>query len=792
MPSQKSASRAPLPELYAGCTVLHKRVTSASVCCAAKSHTSNDTSVVIYHNNHRCTLTYVAAQDTIHITRITSQGKQKTLLHIPLNDVLNLETPEERDARQRMRQTNDEMTNLCVNHENGGRGLLCAFPAAEDDEDVLIIHSRVNTLGTLSHGSLQVPLTVNSSRDITTLPHCHAVEATARYFLHYLRRKKKASGRSIHTVEFTVRGGPHHLQAANGLAETILHRVYPAGAKHILAFISPLSGQGFGRKVFEKSIKPVLHFSRHSVHVHITTHAHDCENIVANLENAMDSHYVLVAVGGDGMMHEMVNGLHRRRLALAAMMREASPSSAPDILKESAFTSNSCEASLKSPNTLQPILRQTPSLQAHGRPNPQTVTRAFSMGGWAALMPLAATVPAGSGCGLAKSLGVLGTTQAALALVHLHSFSMDLMNMDFSPNPDLVAYHREQFSDRALRVAEKEYREYRRIHAEELQERELALRAAKDQVASTADGQPTAASLSVGERAGRTARVVDPFLQDGSSVFADPISLKLGAPEFTNRVAFMSLSFGMPNDIDHGSEHLRWMGNSRFTVYGGYLLLRGVRRYPTVLRYLPWESRQGLTVEKIHPRDKMPHRSQLGPCTLTDTCPHCMQYAPPSPHETMHAASDRSNLDSATPGHSELTDSYILQEHSVDFDDPDLPWVTIRGDFFSLLICGMPHIAQDITMAPLSHISDGGMDLVFAREDPETKKGGRKEFLQMFTSMEEGSHVNLWFANYVRARAVEVRVDAGISMSDGEMMPFSSVRLTKLRNGVRMVRATPN
>lgn len=51
----------------------------------------------------------------------------------------------------------------------------------------------------------------------------------------------------------------------------------------------------------------------------------------------------------------------------------------------------------------------------------------------------------------------------------------------------------------------------------------------------------------------------------------------------------MSLSFGMANDIDHGSEHLRWMGNARFAVYGGIMILRGPQVYKATLRYLPWD-----------------------------------------------------------------------------------------------------------------------------------------------------------------------------------------------------------
>uniref|UniRef100_A0A0A9WTY0 Sphingosine kinase B n=1 Tax=Lygus hesperus TaxID=30085 RepID=A0A0A9WTY0_LYGHE len=137
----------------------------------------------------------------------------------------------------------------------------------------------------------------------------------------------------------------------------------------------------------------------------------------------------------------------------------------------------------------------------------------------------------------------------------------------------------------------------------------------------------------------------------------------------------------------------------------------------------------------------------------------------------------------------EYSDSQLLGEDEIDFDDDSLPWVTIEGEFYNLLLCNVKDVARDVLLAPISHLSDGAFDIVFSRKDPQTGAGSRKEFLQFFLSLEKGKHVDFEFTNYVKARAAEIKVDHGISMSDGEMMPLSTVRVTKLRQAVRFVRS---
>lgn len=75
---------------------------------------------------------------------------------------------------------------------------------------------------------------------------------------------------------------------------------------------------------------------------------------------------------------------------------------------------------------------------------------------------------------------------------------------------------------------------------------------------------------------------------------------------------------------------------------------------------------------------------------------------------------------------SAFSESELLNEDEVDFDDDSLPWVTVEGEFFNLLLCNVKDVARDVLIAPIAHLSDGAIDIVFSRKNPQTNAGSRK------------------------------------------------------------------
>lgn len=758
---------------------------------------------------YACTITYSTVKDTIRITRQTASGNTRTLFHVPTYAVLNVETAAEADARQRLRQANDDTIKLAFAESGAGTAtLFCTIPDAHRDgnnsNSLVFGHSRANTgLSTPGYASLHQRAISNCG---ASSPDTHFAPPTApvRFSIHYIRQRGKEYS-TIHSLEIQSSGSAEALRT---LVAAVLQRVYVRGLKHIVVFISAKSGRGRGPHIFNKHVRPLLHFSRHSFHVITTKRAHDCEDYIADIDNQMDSNTVIAVAGGDGMVHEAVNGLHRRKLALLRWMRGftiESTHGAPELCgPSSASVTSSCADCLALPINGEDISSPSPKVSltlSHSissqknenkdgvmsQPKWDATTAARSAEaarrmatrllaeGWDNILPVVATVPTGSACGLAKSMEVLSVVDAALSLIHLQTCRMDLLNMHFTPNEEMVEFHSSRMSGGSLSAAARKFNKYEEHRQEELMHhRKLTRRLNLPNNYTTSEDS------------------VAPFFTDGGPRYRDAVCCSMGVPEFRNRVAFMSLSFGMANDIDHGSEHLRWMGNARFGVYGGYAILRGLRRYNGLLRYLPWEGVGGQKVEKLHRRQKIPSEEDLPVCTMRHDCPHCVSHAT----EWRVGNTDMDELpkplaNSTLPAGGLLashTDSELLGEDAVDFDNPDLPWVTIRGDFYNILLCNIRDVAQDMIMAPLSHLSDGCIDVVFCREDPSDLRGGRKELLKFFLALEEGKHIHYDFVNYVKARALEIKIDAGISMSDGELMPMSSVRMTKLRNSVQLVR----
>jgi sphingosine kinase len=163
---------------------------------------------------------------------------------------------------------------------------------------------------------------------------------------------------------------PEVLEAVRCISDAVVRRIYPHGALHFVAFVSPVSGSGHAVKNWARYGEAVLRKSRHTFTTVTTTHKGHAEEFAATGD--IGPRDVIVAVGGDGMAFEVVNGLQKRRLA------DGGGDSAVDL---------------------------------------------------DGALPRVATFPCGSGCALAKMLGVIDFTAAAVALVHTRSEPIELMQL---------------------------------------------------------------------------------------------------------------------------------------------------------------------------------------------------------------------------------------------------------------------------------------------------------------------------------------------------------------------------
>ncbi|ESL11568.1 hypothetical protein TRSC58_00677 [Trypanosoma rangeli SC58] len=703
---------------------------------AGRAH--DECSARVWYRRREATLTYDRKKGRIVLQPADAKGRVVKTANFSMWSVINIETPEEFALRQ-SRLTTSGPVNTAVtagkpHTRRSFRGLLATSPQLMDS---IYSHSRSTSITSShhlengSHSTCEAGV-AGLARSISS--GVRSFEVSRRtYHLYYV--KESASSPRVSTVKFAFLPDDKSREDLRVVVQAILHGLYPRGAKQLFLFVSPKSGTGDGVHITEEQVLPALYFTRHEVHAFITTRVFHCEDYIANIANEFNRERVIVCVGGDGMIHEAVNGLFRRERALLEREEAAKGTKTVNFCgweeqhhkndketKEADATGNSSRSlwekneghereegsNLLEPNAIQ-VANEIPP------------TSGFCAGKKFPML-LIATIPSGSGCGMAKTLGVHSIKESILALVHLQSCTKDLMSMQYLVKQGHER-HPKFFPHMFVKTAHK------REAADHLQEEKK-------------------------ERA------------------------------IAERIAFMSMTFGLLNDIDRGSEKLRWMGNHRFTVYGAYMFLRGVRSYPVRMRYLPWLGRKGEKMEKLENSGSIPGEAGIPHCTLTDACSHCLAHRDPT--TTPGSSRELGQFTFTSEDTMDSDSSSVLRRDVVDFDDNSLPWVTLDGSHYAIFLGNIRDAAKDIMMAPLAHMSDGAIDIVFARE--KGSKCGRLHFLKFFTDMGSGKHVHLPFVSYVKARAVELEAGEGFIMSDGESMPFTKVRVVPIRRAAAFVR----
>jgi diacylglycerol kinase family enzyme len=159
-------------------------------------------------------------------------------------------------------------------------------------------------------------------------------------------------------------------RALASFLQTLYHVAFPHGPLRFTAFVSPASGSGLAMQLWQEVAMPILTCSPHDVSVVVTTHRGHAEEHAER--QALADNEVYVAVGGDGMMHEIINGYVRRRRRATGTNVVAAP---------------------------------LPALPRIGH------------------------FPAGSGCAFAKEYEFISHIEATLGLVHARSVAINLYDV---------------------------------------------------------------------------------------------------------------------------------------------------------------------------------------------------------------------------------------------------------------------------------------------------------------------------------------------------------------------------
>ncbi|KJE88409.1 diacylglycerol kinase, partial [Capsaspora owczarzaki ATCC 30864] len=183
------------------------------------------------------------------------------------------------------------------------------FASSDADTHGCILLYDVLQVRVLPAGAVKKPASVNKSQpatyasvrtamEVTLLPRSKPKDKTSkrvmrRQVLFFDRQEEATEWRdAIHSVMHGERIG-----------------VVPV-PRRLLVVVNPVGGTKIAVPTFEKQVRPLLELAGISFQVILTTHQNHAMEIARDL--ALDKFDAIVTVSGDGLLHEMVNGLFSR------------------------------------------------------------------------------------------------------------------------------------------------------------------------------------------------------------------------------------------------------------------------------------------------------------------------------------------------------------------------------------------------------------------------------------------------------------------------------------------------
>ncbi|KAG7382293.1 Sphingosine kinase 2 [Phytophthora boehmeriae] len=112
----------------------------------------------------------------------------------------------------------------------------------------------------------------------------------------------------LKTVNFVV--DPRNYNKVQQVASVDELQLDEKPARKFLVLVNPVSGPGRARQIYETKVAPVLRFANVETEVKIMDHANHAMEIV--MEIPLGVYDCVVAVGGDGSLYEIVQGLMKR------------------------------------------------------------------------------------------------------------------------------------------------------------------------------------------------------------------------------------------------------------------------------------------------------------------------------------------------------------------------------------------------------------------------------------------------------------------------------------------------
>ncbi|KAK5130209.1 hypothetical protein LTR08_002294 [Meristemomyces frigidus] len=140
--------------------------------------------------------------------------------------------------------------------------------------------------------------------------------------IHFAQSTGKSSCRAA-SINYTLSDKTLHAYASRWV-EALLLRAYPAHVKRrkrVKVLVNPFGGQGHAHNLWTSQVEPIFAAAHCAIDVEKTTHKGHATEIAEQID--VDAVDVVACASGDGLPHEVFNGLARHKNARRALRRVA-------------------------------------------------------------------------------------------------------------------------------------------------------------------------------------------------------------------------------------------------------------------------------------------------------------------------------------------------------------------------------------------------------------------------------------------------------------------------------------
>ncbi|GAB4814339.1 hypothetical protein N2152v2_001385 [Parachlorella kessleri] len=240
--------------------------------------------------------------------------------------------------------------------------------------------------------------------------------------------------------------------------------------------------------------------------------------------------------------------------------------------------------------------------------------------------------------------------------------------------------------------------------------------------------------------------------------------------------SFLSLTFGLIPNLDIGTEHLRWMGGTRFTV-GALKQILLAKTHVARVAILEAGTAGAPAAGR---EDGHAEGGEAGAVGMAGSAAAAAGGAggilPGAGGRVAGPQFDWGKVEAATqagPSLQHIQEFHLLSDHA-SLEDLTLPpaWRWLPPAPLQLFAtCNLPRLDMNFLLAPDAQLNSGHINLIY------TAKQSRLRGLEIMTKAEKGQHMHLVQQLRVVALALEPVTTGTWLVVDGEEVPFQTVFL---------------